>query len=131
MTARSWSPAVFYDYRPNTWRDVTNQSSNAFPSKVPVLVIEGEWDDETFAKLRADPNYAVLWVDADKQTPPDLAACTACLVKHGAESADLQAAVKQDATTKSDLAVSLNTWIKDQPINSTKAQAVVIADTRQ
>lgn len=115
MTARSWHAAVMDDYRPQKMLDATNQDSKMFPSKVPILVVEGEWDDDVFAKLQADPNYTVLWIENDKHTAPDITAVQAALAKQGADATDMNKAIKSDAATKDELASSLNDWIKTQP----------------
>ena len=62
---KSRRPAVMEDFAPSGWRDATDTPAKQMPPVVPLLILEGVWEDAVFAALLADPRYAkaVLWSD--------------------------------------------------------------------
>lgn len=113
-------PALWEDHPPRIFVNVTGQPVTSMPSKVSVVVIEGQWNESDFSALQADPNYSgtILWTEAtrnDSVQQSDLDGLNAALQRFGAGTAELSQAINTSAATKNDLASSLIGWIAVQP----------------
>lgn len=67
-------PSVFDDYLPLSGVDVTTTPAENLPIDIPLVLVEGEWDDLVFTNLLADTNYTtavVIWDSAGLVKLPD------------------------------------------------------------
>lgn len=115
--AQTRRPLLPEAHPPLSWTDVTGQSAEKMPSKVPIIVLEGEWSDEEFELLKNDPDYAgaILQTEATKEEKPkDFVSTETFLKKYGATNKDVGDSIKYDAEKKEDMVAYLNDWIKKQ-----------------